>query len=165
MLIQCFYNVVRLRNLQELVKNKDNRIIIFSQWDGMLRIIGKTLEENKISNVFVKGNVFCRNNSISKFRDGVETQVIMLSLDNAASGTNLNNATHVIFVEPINVEKNILSSIEKQALGRACRLGQNNKVKILRIITKNTIEETILKDKYLPLDFQNDPYSYHTSSE
>ena len=154
-----------ITKLQELVMNKDNRIIIFSQWDGMLSIIGKTLEENNISNVFVKGNVFCRNNSILKFRDGVQTQVIMLSLDNAASGTNLNNATHIIFVEPINVEKNMLSSIEKQALGRACRLGQNKKVKILRIITRNTIEETIFKDKYLPSDFKGDPYSYHTSSE
>ena len=137
-----------ITKLEELVENKDNRIIIFSQWDGMLQIIGKTLAENNISNVFVKGNVFCRNNAISKFKNGIETQVIMLSLDNAASGTNLNNATHVIFVEPINVEKKILNSIERQALGRACRLGQKNEVKVIRIMTKNTIEEKIFRENY-----------------
>lgn len=155
--------------LKELVKTKDNRIIIFSQWDGMLQIIGKTLKENFISNVFVKGNVHCRNSAISKFHKGVDTQVIMLSLQNAASGTNLNNATHIIFVEPINVAKDILTSIEKQALGRACRLGQKNKVKILRIMTKNTIEENIFVDKYLPQSWKNKEnespgsiYNYHS---
>ena len=40
-----------------------NRVIIFSQWDVMLRLIGKTLSENKINNSFVKGNVYCRAKS------------------------------------------------------------------------------------------------------
>ena len=29
-------------------------------------------------------------------------QIIMLSLKNSASGTNLTEATHIMFVEPIN---------------------------------------------------------------
>ena len=53
---------------RKLVTNKDNRIIIFSQWDNMLSLIGKTLSDNEVSNTFVKGNVWCRNKSINRFK-------------------------------------------------------------------------------------------------
>jgi len=38
------------------------------QWDRMLSLIGDTLEENGIGNVFVKGNVFVRNRAITNFK-------------------------------------------------------------------------------------------------
>ena len=40
-------------------------------------------------------------------------------------------------------------SIEAQAIGRACRLGQKNKVNVIRVLTKNSIEEDIYKNSYL----------------
>jgi SNF2 family DNA or RNA helicase len=52
--------------IMELNKNDKTRIIIFSQWDDMLTLIGKTLTDNKINNNFIKGNVWSRNNSINK---------------------------------------------------------------------------------------------------
>lgn len=126
------------------LKNNDNtRIIIFSQWDDMLSLIGKTLTDNNIINNFVKGNVWSRNNSINKFKNSKEDSVIMLSLKNAASGTNLIEATHIIFVEPINAPLEEIKSIESQAIARACRIGQKQKVKIIRLLLKDTIEEEI----------------------
>ena len=134
--------------VQELVKNDENRILIFSQWDIMLQIIGKTLEFNGVSNSFIKGNIWCRNMAIRKFKEGLEEKVIMLSLQNAASGTNLQEASHIIFVEPIQGHHNKeMEAIEKQAIGRACRLGQKKNVEIIRIFTKNTIEERIFYEK------------------
>ena len=50
--------------------------------------------------MFVRGNVWCKNLSINNFKKG-NTKVIMLSLENAASGTNLQEATHIVFMEPI----------------------------------------------------------------
>lgn len=135
--------------IRKLIENEENRIIIFSQWDHMLHIIGKTLEVNGVSNSFVKGNVWCRNISINKFKEGLETKVIMLSLENAASGTNLQEATHIVFLEPIKGNLNLeMEAIEKQAIGRACRLGQKKKVEIIRILTKDTIEEEIFQSIY-----------------
>lgn len=66
----------------------------------MLALIGKTLNENNIDNCFVKGNVWSRNSAINKIKasknnDGSDNKVIMLSLENAASGTNLTEATHI----------------------------------------------------------------------
>ena len=136
----CIINTVK-----EIIQNNNNRIIIFSQWDDMLNLVAHTLDENKINNVNVKGNAAMRNNAISKFKDGIN-QVIMLSLKNGASGTNLTEATHIIFIEPINASYNEVKLIEGQAIGRACRIGQKNDVKVLRILIKDTIEEEIYKN-------------------
>lgn len=139
-----------INTMKTLMKDKKNKIIIFSQWDDMLSLIGKTLSENGITNTFIKGNVYQRNNAISKFKTGktsqgkdCESNVIMLSLENSASGTNLTEASHIIFIEPINKSKKDVIAIEGQAIGRVCRIGKNEKVKIIRIITKGTIEEDI----------------------
>ena len=77
-----------------------------------------------------------------------QDNIIMLSLKNAASGTNLIEATHIIFVEPINAPIEEIKSIESQAIARACRIGQKQKINIIRILIENTIEETIYNTKY-----------------
>jgi SNF2 family DNA or RNA helicase len=150
--------------IRTLVTQPNSRIIIFSQWDDMLYLIGKTLSENGIENSFVKGNVWCRNNAINKFKagkncEGQENKVIMLSLKNSASGTNLTEATHIIFIEPINASSEECIAIESQAIGRACRVGQKNKVTVIRILIENSIEEEIYKKSYnkdVVINFKDD---------
>jgi SNF2 family DNA or RNA helicase len=139
--------------VRTLVTNDNNRIIIFSQWDRMLNLIGKSLSDNGVANSFIKGNVWSRNSAISKFKlgkdsTGEDNKVIMLSLSNSASGTNLTEATHIIFVEPINSKHEEVKAVEAQAIGRACRLGQKNKIKVIRILTQNTVEEEIYEKIY-----------------
>jgi SNF2 family DNA or RNA helicase len=129
-----------------IISSKTNRIIVFSQWDDMLYLIGKSLSENGVANSFIKGNVHCRNKAIDLFRkDSMkdDSRVIMLSLKNSASGTNLTEATHIFFVEPIDLNHDERKMIEGQAIGRACRLGQKNIVEVIRILCKDTIEEEI----------------------
>lgn len=138
-----------------LVARDETRIILFSQWDDMLSLIGKSLAENGIANSFVKGNVWSRNAAINKFKsgknkEGIDNKVIMLSLKNAASGTNLTEATHIFFVEPVDVPRTESQAIESQAIARACRIGQKQQVLIMRIIIENCIEEEIYKKYYDP---------------
>ena len=132
-----------IMTVQNIIKEPNNRVIIFSQWDDMLNLVSDTLKENKINNTNVKGNAAMRNNAISRFKEGVEAKVIMLSLKNGASGTNLTEATHIIFVEPIDAPKEEVKLIEAQAIGRAYRIGQKNNVKLIRVLIKDTIEEEI----------------------
>lgn len=136
-----------------LVARDETRIILFSQWDDMLSLIGKSLAENGIDNSFVKGNVWSRNAAINKFKTGktktgTDNKVIMLSLKNAASGTNLTEATHIFFVEPVNVPRAESQAIESQAIARACRIGQKQQVLIMRIIIENCVEEEIYRKYY-----------------
>lgn len=136
-----------------LVAQKDTRIIVFSQWEDMLSLVGRTLAENEIENCFVKGNVWSRNAAIRKFKAGKteagsDNKVIMLSLKNAASGTNLTEATHIFFVEPINASKEEVRAIESQAIARACRVGQKQQIMLMRVLIENTVEEEIYRKHY-----------------
>lgn len=139
--------------IRHITSDENNRIIVFSQWDNMLSLISKSLSENGVGNSVIKGNVWSRNSAISKFKKGInnmggDNKVIMLSLSNSASGTNLTEATHIFFVEPINASKEEYKAVEGQAIGRAVRLGQSNKVNIIRVLTKDTIEEEIYNRIY-----------------
>ncbi len=128
----------------------DARIIIFSQWDEMLLLIRKSMSENEIDCSFIAGNVYCRNKAISKFKlGGKDNSVLLLSLQNSASGTNLTEATHIFFVEPIDDTKENINAIESQAIGRAVRTGQTHVTQIIRILCKNTIEEDIYNKYYV----------------
>ena len=62
------------------------------------------------------------------FQKQEKTRVIMLSLQNAASGTNLVEASHVVLIDPVAGSKQEAISIESQAIGRAHRMGQVKEV-------------------------------------
>ena len=78
--------------LQEILVSDENRVIIFSQYDNMLKLIGKTLDEYKIKNVFCKGNVNTVSKRINMFKTDKSIRVIMLSSDKSNSGSNLTEA-------------------------------------------------------------------------
>lgn len=130
-------------------EGKNNRAIVFSQYDSMLQLVGKTLNEYNISNVYCKGNVHVINKNIDKFKRDPSIRVIMLSSEHSNSGSNLTEASHIILVDVLNMDKHQTKEVECQAIGRAVRLGQQKPVTVVRLITKNTIEtEYYQKNKY-----------------
>lgn len=130
-------------------EGKNNRAIVFSQYDNMLKLIGKTLNEYNISNVYCKGNVHVINKNIDKFKRDPSIRVIMLSSEHSNSGSNLTEASHIIMVDVLNMDKEHTKEVECQAIGRAVRLGQQKPVTVVRLITKNTVEsEYYTKNKY-----------------
>ena len=141
--------------LQEILVSDENRVIIFSQYDNMLKLIGKTLDEYKIKNVFCKGNVNTVSKRINMFKTDKSIRVIMLSSDKSNSGSNLTEANHIILVDVLNASKETTKDMECQAIGRAVRLGQKKPVTVTRLITTGTIEEEYYnKNKYNIVDIQ-----------
>jgi len=128
--------------LYKVFKNPVNRVIIFSQYDKMLKMIGQTLEEYKIKYVYCHGNNNILNKNINKFKKDETIRVIMLSSETSNSGSNLTEANHIIFIDVLHQHIEQVKAIETQAIGRAVRLGQKLPVKIIRFITQETIEET-----------------------
>ena len=79
----------------------------------------------------------------------------MLSSQRCSSGSNLTEASHIIFADVINADKHTTKDMESQAIGRAVRIGQNKPVIIKRILMKNTVEEDIyIKNKYDMVELQ-----------
>jgi SNF2 family DNA or RNA helicase len=141
--------------LGEIFKTPSNRVIIFSQYDDMLKLIGKVLDDFKIKNIFIKGNIMSITKKIEMFKTDPSYRVIMLSSERSSSGSNLTEATHIILADVINGTPQMTKDIECQAIGRAVRIGQKKPVIVKRILMKNTIEEEIyLKNKYDMADLQ-----------
>lgn len=135
----------KLANLIMYLRESDTHTIIFSQWDDLLLRVGRILKENNIKNVFCKGNCYQRDKAIREFNSDASVKVIMLSSGSSASGTNLTKASQVIFIDPIYGNYKFRKDQEKQAVGRAHRLGQKSQIKIVRLIIKESIEEDIYK--------------------
>jgi len=141
----------KLANLIFYLKKNNKHTIIFSQWDDLLHKVGDVLNNYNIKNVFCRGNVWTRDKAIRTFNDteNEDVKVIMLSSESAASGTNLTKASQVIILDPIIGTYEFRRNMEWQAIGRAYRMGQKNKVSIVRFIIKDTIEEEIYKKNKL----------------
>jgi hypothetical protein len=150
-------NLIKVLNdlFSEDKKEENNRVIIFSQYDNMLKLIGQTLKEFNIKHCYIKGNVHSINKNIDLFKRDDSIRVIMLSSENCNSGCNLTEANHIIMIDVLNADKAKTLDIEAQAIGRSVRLGQKRPVKLIRFITKNTIEEdTFLENRYDIKDIQ-----------
>ena len=128
--------------LKNSIKKQD-KVILFSQWDEMLTKVGNMLTNTGLKIVYCKGTVYQRKHSISNFFKNDDVNVILLSSRNAASGINLTIANKIILLEPIYGNKEYRGNIESQAIGRADRLGQKRPIEIHRFIIKDTVEEDI----------------------
>lgn len=127
--------------LDELdVPNKATKIIIFSEWIKVHKLIGKLLRENNIGFVELNGKipVSARGDLIRKFESNPQYK-IFLSTEAGGSGLNLQVADTLINFElPWNPAK------KNQRIGRIDRLGQkSNKLTIFNFITRNSIEQQI----------------------
>ena len=136
----------KLTNLIYYLNSIDEHVIIFSQWDALLRKVGDVLTEHGIPNVFCKGSVWSRDKAIREFNSNDNIKVIMLSSELAASGTNLTKASKVILLDPVSGTYEYRRNTEWQAIGRAYRLGQTKSVEIVRFIVKDTVEEDIYNE-------------------
>jgi SNF2 family DNA or RNA helicase len=136
----------KLTNLIYYLNSIQDHVIIFSQWDILLKKVGDVLTEHGIKNVFCRGNVWSRDKAIRDFSSDDNIKVIMLSSESAASGTNLTKATKVILLDPVSGSYEYRRNMEWQAVGRAYRMGQTKPVQIVRFIIKDTVEEEIYKE-------------------
>jgi SNF2 family DNA or RNA helicase len=126
------------------IKEYDGKIIVFATEKNTLDLMNEILANNNINFVNLKGNAYVISKQLKRFKTGNE-KVILLSADRANSGTNLIEASCIILLDThlINDYK-YRKDVEKQAIGRAVRLGQKKHVKVIRFIMKNTIEQVYL---------------------
>lgn len=132
--------------VQEILESVNTKIIIFTQWEAMLKILKNVLDDQQISSVSISGPLNIVSSKIRKFKLDSNVRIMLLSSDKASSGLNLQEASHVVLFDTNNDP-----FTEKQAIGRCVRIGQTKTVQVLRLIMKGTIEEQIFqKHNYSP---------------
>ena len=134
--------IEHLINSVKDIINEDNtkKIIVFSQWDNMLKLISKIFKEYEINHIFINGSINTVSAKIRKFKIENDINVVLMSSDKSPSGLNLTEATTIILLDTLNTTKEESQIIEEQAIGRAVRIGQKEQVKVKRFIMRNTVE-------------------------
>ncbi len=125
---------------REIEENASNhKILIFSQFLGMLDLIKQYLEKIKISYEYLDGQTTDRADRVNRFQSDQTCRVFLMSLKAGGVGLNLTGADYVYLIDPW-----WNPAVERQAIDRTHRIGQTRKVFAYRMICKDTIEEKIL---------------------
>lgn len=134
----------KITELIKHLKQINDKVIIFSQWDRLLHKVSDILKDEGLDNLFCQGSIFKRNNSLREFRKN-NINILMMSLDYAVSGTNLTEAKEVIILDIYDGSADDIKKKENQAIGRIHRLGQKDNIKVTRFVIKDTLEEILYK--------------------
>ena len=116
-----------------------HNILIFSQFVKHLKLVGHFLDEKSIKYAYLDGSVKDRKDQVMKFQEDEDINVFLISLKAGGLGLNLTKADYVFLLDPW-----WNPAIESQAIDRAHRIGQKNKVFSYKFIARNTVEEKIL---------------------
>ncbi|MGY3055103.1 SNF2 family DNA or RNA helicase [Pedobacter sp. UYEF25] len=119
-------------------KAGQHKILVFSQFVGMLNLIKKQLEIRNIRFELLTGQTKNRAEVVNNFQSDKKTAVFLISLKAGGTGLNLTEADYVYLVDPW-----WNPAVENQAIDRAYRIGQQKNVMAVRLICPNTIEEKI----------------------
>ena len=127
--------------LENLVKARQ-KAIIFSSFVTNLNFYTSWCKENNIHFCEITGETAAskREQQVNLFQEKEEPLLFFISLKAGGVGLNITKASYVLFLDPW-----WNPFAEKQGVGRAHRIGQLNKVNVIRFISKNTVEEKIIK--------------------
>ena len=126
--------------LPEMIRD-GRRVLLFSQFTSMLKLLKRRLEENGFTTLYLDGDTPAgdRLNLTERFNQG-EGEIFLISLKAGGYGLNLTGADMVILYDPW-----WNPATEEQATDRAHRIGQEKKVQVVRLITGETIEEQVVE--------------------
>ena len=143
--IDDFKNTIKVQKVIKLTKiaiENNEKIVIVSQWVGMLNIIRHVFEDElpDVKYINLQGNIPLaqRTKNIEKFETKKSVKVCFLSLMSSSEEINLVSANHLVFVDCWwNKSKMI------QGADRIHRIGQTKQVNIYNLQIKDSIEEKI----------------------
>ena len=124
--------------LPELVA-EGRRVLLFSQFTSMLRLIEAAVAELGIAYYLLTGETQQRAELVDRFQAG-GAPLFLISLKAGGTGLNLTAADTVIHYDPW-----WNPAAEAQATDRAHRIGQNQPVFVYKLIAQGTVEEKIMQ--------------------
>ncbi|SMC63547.1 Superfamily II DNA or RNA helicase, SNF2 family [Pedobacter africanus] len=132
----------KMEVLMEQIESKspNHKILVFSQFVGMLDLIREALRSKGIAHEYLTGQTRNRAAAVTSFQDNPEVRVFLISLKAGGVGLNLTRADYVYLVDPW-----WNPAVENQAIDRTYRIGQENNVVAVRLICPDTIEDKIMK--------------------
>jgi SNF2 family DNA or RNA helicase len=125
--------------LLEEVLDGGHRLLVFSQFTGMLTLLKERLKQAEIEFCYLDGSTTNRAAVVERFQNDSNVPVFLISLKAGGVGLNLTGADTVIHFDPW-----WNPAVEDQATDRAHRIGQTKVVTSYKLIARDTVEEKIL---------------------
>jgi superfamily II DNA or RNA helicase len=125
--------------LLEEVIDGGHRLLVFSQFVGMLTLLKAKLTAEGIEFCYLDGSTTDRAGVVEQFQTNAAIPVFLISLKAGGVGLNLTGADTVVHFDPW-----WNPAVEDQATDRAHRIGQTKVVTSYKLITRDTVEEKIL---------------------
>lgn len=144
----------KLEILMNIIKsNKTRKILVFSQFTKVLDLIGNRLNEENISYSYIDGKIDAKKRLelVEEFNNTDKNKVFLISLKAGGTGLNLTSASMIIHFDPW-----WNPAVEDQASDRAHRIGQKNVVDVIKLISKDTVEEKVIEMQEIKKDLIDD---------
>jgi len=130
---------VLLPRLSELTE-EGHKAIVFSQFTSFLSIVRGRLDHHGVVYEYLDGKTRNRGFAVERFQSDPDCKLFLISLKAGGQGLNLTAAEYVFLLDPW-----WNPAVEAQAIDRAHRIGQTNRVFAYRLITRDTVEEKVLE--------------------
>jgi SNF2 family DNA or RNA helicase len=115
-----------------------HKVVIYSQYVEMIRLISQYLEQQSIGHAILTGQTKNRGKVIETFQTDPNCKIFVGSLLAGGIGIDLTAASVVV-----HYDRWWNASKENQATDRVYRIGQNKNVQVLKLVTRGTLEEKI----------------------
>ncbi len=127
-----------LFELLEPLLQEGQKVLVFSQFVQMLKLLEAELNQRNVSTHTLTGETKERQAVVQAFQNDTQASVFLLSLRAAGTGLNLTTASYVVLYDPW-----WNPAVEAQAIDRSHRIGQTRNVTACRLIAPGTVEEKI----------------------
>ena len=126
--------------LDNVIGNGDEKVVIFSEWERMARLVAMELDARGIHYEFLHGGVPSpkRRELVENFTDQSDCRVF-ISTDAGSTGLNLQVASLLI-----NLDLPWNPAILEQRIARIYRIGQQRPIQIINLVSKGSIEEGMI---------------------
>jgi superfamily II DNA or RNA helicase len=129
-----------LRELMQEAVAGGHRVLVFSQFVEMLKIVREALDQDQVRYEWLTGDTVDRMERVQRFNADDSISAFLISLKAGGTGLNLVGADTVIHFDPW-----WNPAVEDQATDRAHRIGQTRTVSVYRLVAKDSVEEKILQ--------------------
>ena len=126
--------------LEEIFLTTDEKVVIFSQWELMTRLVARELEQREIKYENLHGGIPSHKREVLFTNFNTDELIkVFLSTDAGGVGLNLQSASYLI-----NLDLPWNPAVLEQRIGRIHRIGQKKNISVINLVSKDTIEERML---------------------
>lgn len=128
-----------------LVAHAHESVILFVQWKSMMRGMRGFLRGIGLRTLILDGNSSHRAATLTEFLSG---GVLILCLEDCFAGLHLAHVRTIVFAHAIVGENDMVQRLERQAIARCVRHGQESTVRVYSFVVADSAEEQLWNETH-----------------